>query len=305
MLKELESRILSTTEAKEILEIQLIQELWSGYGELCRIKLDNGSIILKYIKLPNELNHPRSWNTNLGHKRKMKSYEVEQYWYKSFNAEINGAYFPRLIDSGEFGDAQFIILEDLGAREFTVAHSVSWKEVDLCLSWLARFHRFHLGFKPKGLWDIGTYWHLNTRPEELAVLEDQELKVAAPLIDNILNKAKHKTIVHGDAKLANFLFSENETAAVDFQYVGGGIGIKDVAYFLSSVFEESDLAKYEAKALDHYFKILDHAEVEKEWRELYPYAWCDFYRFLAGWSPGHWKINSYSEQMKEKVLRCL
>ena len=45
--------------------------------------------------------------------------------------------------------------------------------------------------------------------------------------------------------------------------------------------------------------------VEKEWRKLYPYVWCDFYRFLKGWSPGHYKLNSYSEQMKNKVLEWI
>jgi thiamine kinase-like enzyme len=136
-------------------------------------------------------------------------------------------------------------------------------------------------------------------------MSDKELKEAAPKIDAKLNQAKYKTIVHGDAKLANFLFNQKEAAAVDFQYVGGGVGIKDVAYFLGSVFYEDELSKYEEKSLNYYFQILNNPDVEKEWRELYPYAWCDFYRFLQGWSPEHWKINSYSEQIKEKVLKCL
>jgi hypothetical protein len=42
--------------------------------------------------------------------------------------------------------------------------------------------------------------------------------------------------------------------------------------------------------------------MEEEWRSLYPYAWTDFHRFLKGWSPGHWKINSYSERMAKQVI---
>jgi thiamine kinase-like enzyme len=187
---------------------------------------------------------------------------------------------------------------------FSPKSSLSWERVQQCLSWLASFHKTYLDQGPEGLWPIGTYWHLETRPEELEVLDDQELKMAAPKIDKILNSAKYKTFVHGDAKLANFLFDEKTAAAVDFQYVGGGVGVKDVAYFLSSIYQEDELHKMDQKCLDYYFKELDcAAKVETEWRELYPYAWCDFYRFLKGWSPGHYKINSYSEQMKTKVLK--
>ena len=79
-----------------------------------------------------------------------------------------------------------------------------------------------------------------------------------------LNTAKFKTIIHGDAKLANFLFGPDAVAAVDFQYVGGGVGIKDVAYFLSSIYTEDELFSHEKKCLDHYFQALNNAEVEKE-----------------------------------------
>ena len=92
-------------------------------------------------------------------------------------------------------------------------------------------------------------------------------------------------------------------AAVDFQYVGGGVGVKDLAYFLSSIYDEDQLYDKEKECLDYYFAELGaEDEVEVEWRELYPYAWCDFYRFLKGWSPGHYKLNTYSEGMKKKVL---
>ncbi|MCR9206283.1 MAG: hypothetical protein NXH75_17005, partial [Halobacteriovoraceae bacterium] len=106
-------------------------------------------------------------------------------------------------------------------------------------------------------------------------------------------------------KLANFLFNEREAAAVDFQYVGGGVGIKDVAYFMSSIYEEDELQANESRCLETYFKYLNLPEVEKEWRELYPIAWCDFYRFLKGWSPGHWKIHGYSESMKDKAINLI
>ncbi|MBK24711.1 MAG: choline kinase [Halobacteriovorax sp.] len=297
--------ILELTDSKEIIEIKAIQELWSGYGVLNRVTTEKTSVIEKLINIERGKNHPRGWDTDFSHQRKAKSYEVEMNFYKNFNNEIPFAYSPRFLAAGKRGHQQYLILEDLKTKCFSPKASVNDEEIKLCLKWLAKFHAHYLGTSPTGLWEIGTYWHLDTRPDEFKAIEDIELKKAAPLIDKKLNAAKFKTFVHGDAKLANFLFSDTEAAAVDFQYIGGGVGVKDLAYFLSSIYREDDLEKYEAKWLDYYFGELNNLEVEKEWRGLYPYAWCDFYRFLKGWSPGHPKLNSYSEKMKDKVLKCL
>ncbi|GAL11279.1 hypothetical protein JCM19233_2265 [Vibrio astriarenae] len=35
---------------------------------------------------------------------------------------------------------------------------------------------------------------------------------------------------------------------------------------------------------------------------MFAMAWADFQRFVKGWSPNHWKINAYSEQLKERAL---
>ena len=107
-----------------------------------------------------------------------------------------------------------------------------------------------------------------------------------------------RTIVHGDAKLANFCFGANEGAAVDFQYVGGGCGMRDVAYLLAG---EQD----EQRLLDAYFAELARPEVEREWRPLYPIAVADFYRFLAGWAKDHWRSNRDAQRVMREVLRTL
>src|SRR6185312_12673888 len=145
-----------------------------------------------------------------------------------------------------------------------------------CLAWLAAFHGRFLGVRPEGLWSIGTYWHLDTRREELAAMRDQNLRRRAPELDRALREAKWQTFVHGDAKPDNFGWSRDgsRVAAVDFQYVGGGPGIRDVAYLLHG--EDESL-------LDFYFAHLANAEVEREWRALYPVARDDFRRFLDGW----------------------
>lgn len=73
-----------------------------------------------------------------------------------------------------------MVLEDLDAVGYPSRKSkVTLKEIAATLNWLADFHATFMGENPKDLWVIGTYWHLDTRPEELDVLEDQELKNAA------------------------------------------------------------------------------------------------------------------------------
>ncbi|RMF02536.1 MAG: DUF1679 domain-containing protein, partial [Bacteroidetes bacterium] len=174
------------------------------------------------------------------------------------------------------------------------------------------FHASYLGRKPEGLWEIGTYWHLATRPDELQALTDHALREAAPLINQKLNTCSYQTFVHGDAKLANFCFAETgQVAGVDFQYVGGGCGMKDIAYFVGSCLDERDCERFEDRILDTYFQHLQaalphpNAALEVEWRGLYRVAWADFHRFLKGWSPGHWKLNSYSERVTAAVIKNL
>jgi hypothetical protein len=296
---------LKLSDPSEIKDVELIQELWSGYGELSRLRTKRGSYILKLIEFPNHKKHPRGWASDIGHERKVKSYRVERYWYQHYETSRCEARMASGISSGEIEGREYLLLEDLKDSEFDIIKSCSWEETKMCLKWLADFHRYFMGARPDGLWPVGTYWHLETRPDELEVMDDEELKEAAPLIDRRLNEARYQTFVHGDAKLANFLVNQKEAAAVDFQYVGGGVGIKDVAYFLSSLYHENELAQYEEKCLDTYFHFLALPEVEEEWRALYPFAWADFYRFLKGWSLGHWKLNSYSERMREEALKCL
>ena len=285
-MESIDRLILQVTGNDTIIDKEHIQTLWKGYGSIERVKLEGTSIICKCIRFP-ENPHPR----------KVKSYQVENYWYENYKSEIKDAYIPKMI----YADEGILLIEDLRDKGFHPKNHISWNEVKLCIKWLANFHKYYLNTTPKGLWEVGTYWHLRTRQDELQRIQSKDiLELAAP-IDQKLNKAKYKTLVHGDAKLANFLFNDSETAAVDFQYIGAGVGVKDLAYFLSSIYNEDELYKKEEECLDYYFKILNDQQVENEWRELYPYAWADFYRFLAGWNPQHYKVHSYSKSMWQKV----
>ncbi len=310
--------LLSITGASEVLSVEPIQSLWSGYGEISRVSLKGHlPVVVKHIQLPDQVAHPRGWATDLSHRRKMKSYEVECCFYQQY-AEMcdDNCRVPRFIGEESSESGTLLVLEDLNASGFPMrAKSLSKLEIRSCIGWLANFHARFLGVSPGRLWQKGTYWHLDTRPDELNALTDLALKQAAPALDRALNDGIPQTFVHGDAKVENFCFSDDGevVAAVDFQYVGGGCGMKDLAYFMGSCLDEDECESQEAWILDDYFAALrsalaqsnnpiDAERVEASWRYVFPIAWADFHRFLKGWSPGHWKLNGYSEKMCRKAL---
>lgn len=299
-----------------------IQPLWSGYGSIFRCALKGASVesvIVKFVSLPDQIRHPRGWNTQKSHDRKVQSYEVELAWYKEFSAGCDeDCRVPRCYAQEALGSEFLLILEDLDSNGFNQRRiAASLDDARAGLSWLAHFHAHFMMTEPVSLWSEGCYWHLQTRPDELAALSDKRLKHFARDIEDQLRLSPFQTLVHGDAKLANFCFSEAGTvAAVDFQYVGGGCGMKDVAYFIGSCFLEEECESLERTLLDHYFDclrlglekyhpLLNTADVESSWRPLYRYALADFYRFLKGWSPDHWKLHRYSEGITEQVLQEL
>ncbi len=307
------TRLLSITGADAIISTDLIQELWSGYGEISRITLQSAEpVVVKCIRWPDEVRHPRGWATDISHKRKVKSYEVELNFYQDFAESCGQNCRVPLYLGAEHSESDILlVLEDLNACGFPKRlESVGRREIEACLLWLANFHACFMEVVPEGLWDKGCYWHLDTRPDELEALSDMKLKQFAPLFDSALIDGVPQTLVHGDAKLANFCFSEDggSVAAVDFQYVGGGCGMKDLAYFMGSCLFDDECEAQENWILDDYFsklktalvsknKAVDFPALEENWRSVFPVAWADFHRFLKGWSPGHWKINSYSEKM--------
>lgn len=323
---------------------QTLQSLWSGYGSIKRYTFTNAqgepctpdSVIVKAIEPPQQTQHPRGWNTERSHQRKLHSYEVERHWYQYW-AHLCPAACRVPICFEVFSDpapATYLVLEDLDASGFDRrADTLTGEQATLCLRWLANFHATfmttdsirqsashrHDGW-PEGLWPTGTYWHLATRPDEYRAMADSPLKANAQRIDERLSACQYKTLVHGDAKVANFCFNRamTEVAAVDFQYVGGGCGIKDVVYFLGSCLTDSDCAAHCDALLDDYFDTLQRAlishpqahainpaELEREWRQLFPMAWADFNRFLAGWSPTHRKLNDFSQRLSQQALEDL
>lgn len=313
--------VLQSTGARSAVRDHVIQTLWSGYGEIVRYRLEGAkrpTVILKHIVFPDELDHPRGWSNDRSHQRKVHSYQVEMAWYHDWAGQCAASSrVPECLAAATHGDEHLILLEDLDASGFPLRKDhLTRVETRLCLDWLARFHARFMGVNPEGLWPEGSYWHLATRPDEWAAIEDATIRETAAALDAALTGARYRSLVHGDAKVANFCFAPegNAVSAVDFQYVGGGCGMRDVAYFLGSCLDEHEQETWEPGLLDGYFTTLRQAlrerhdignveAIEREWRSLFPIAQADFYRFLVGWMPDHWKIHDYSRRTALATVR--
>lgn len=304
--------------ARGVLGSELVQSLWSGYGSIVRLRLDgwekNSTVIVKHIAPPKaDKANPRGWSGDIAHGRKIRSYEVESNWYRTQSKDCDSeCRVPKCFAAEEFADGRILILEDLDATGFDARHGrLTDRQLNACLAWLARFHATFLGRDASGLWPVGTYWHLATRPDEFAAMNEGPLKEAAAAIDERLTRCKFQTFVHGDAKVANFCFDDSagRVAAVDFQYVGGGCGMKDIAYFLGSCLPDEQLSARIDELLAFYFaqlrRYVDSSvadSVVDEWTALFPWAWADFHRFLDGWCSTHPKLTDFSHGMVRSVL---
>lgn len=302
-METIAQRVARATDAATARRVERIQSVWSGYGELARYELSGGrvsSVVVKHVQPGNEL--------GLSHQRKVRSYAVEAAWYREWSRHLPpSCRIAQVYLVEELDDGWLFVLEDLDEAGFSQRiRSPRGAQRRACLDWLADFHAHHLGREPENLWPTGTYWHLETRPDELRAMSPGPLRDAAQIIDERLAGARFQTIVNGDAKPANFCFRPDGSAvaAVDFQYVGGGCGVRDVAYFLQGAADP-------LAGLNHYFSELrvslsadvDADALEVEWRMLYPWAVADFQRFLAGWSPSWRSASPFESKLTEEVMR--
>ena len=153
------SQILHCTGATSVREVVHVQTLWSGYGSIKRYILEGGkytSIIVKHIQFPELGKHPRGWNTDLSHRRKIKSYAVESYWYEHY-ARLTRAdcKLPQLLHAEKKEHLRLIIMEDLHAFGYTrvlTPETVSLAAAKNCLTWLARFPEAYGKPEPIGTW---------------------------------------------------------------------------------------------------------------------------------------------------------
>ncbi|MBK8808598.1 MAG: DUF1679 domain-containing protein [Bacteroidales bacterium] len=290
-----------------------IQDLWSGYGEIYRVELHNAPlryIIVKHIRLKDSNIGKISKADTISHQRKLRSYEVEINWYKNYSKLCNdNCIVADCIYFYKENNEIILLLSDLHEADYNKRIGCfDMNQIKACLKWLAAFHGLFMDTNPKDLWKTGTYWHLQTRKEEFQKIKDEKLKQIAPKLDLLLNSCKYKTIVHGDAKTSNFLYNpyKKTVAAFDFQYVGGGCGMKDIVYLFDCTMSPQECKANETVLLKYYFEMLKDSlqkeetkahftEIETEWRNLYHIAWLDYYRFLKGWTSEQYAYNSYCE----------
>jgi len=184
------------------------------------------------------------------------------------------------------------------------------------------------------LWPVATYWDVEKQTadqigmlegifqrllEEFGILDEETetrrneminknygkklATLATDLDTQIHNATKKQTLIHGDAKSANFFYRESgadvDVGVIDFQWSGAGLCAVDVAYAIWACPELGVLEK-EEHLVDFYHKELvdalrsrfpDHGDVDA-WLPLeqlkleYRMAFLDFCRCVVG---DHWR----------------
>ncbi|EST09375.1 Protein of unknown function DUF227 [Kalmanozyma brasiliensis GHG001] len=184
-----------------------------------------------------------------------------------------------------------------------------------------------IAWRGDGLWKQGGYHYLSTRMKELESIKlnsrwgklglhaDSELPFAVDWCLNNPTDRNRISLVHGDVKAANMAFDGEDADSMvmyDFQYVGLGLGVQDLAKFLTTSIPESylDSPDGEQKLLKQYHTFLLAKESEvavkyeydalmKDW-EL---ALVNWVRFLAGWSGGFWGNVDWLQNRVEGLLK--
>lgn len=311
--------------------------LWSSFGSIYRLTLKSPptSLVLKHVDPPLD-------SRSESHLRKIISYRVERYFYAHLASRLPAsvrvaAHYP-VQDAYE---DTTLLLEDLtpsfpqpAARRGALGET----QAVVVLKWLAGFHATYwesTGGIPDtappmqvedpattdGVWQNGGYWYLDTRHEEFIEIKDDPEYVflsknnwARKVADRLQDPSRPgRTLVHGDMKAANIVFNKElkNCAVYDFQYLGKGLGVVDLVYFLGTSVDGS-LMRNEAKVeelLDVYYKELS-AQVSANGGELGKYtrnllrsdldlAIVDWFRFMAGW--GFWG-NSFCSASRVKGI---
>ena len=114
------------------------------------------------------------------------------------------------------------------------------------------------------------------------------------------NKAAFFTILHGDMKGANIALRPPDSqcgesdsgpgvAVMDFQWAGGGLGCRDLAYFMISAVAPAALERHDELLRAYYQTRKMHTRKGAPFMkyaafvECYEAAFCDFMRWLAGY----------------------
>lgn len=172
--------------------VSLIQSLWSGYGACFRATLHSNSnvssspihVVAKCANPPEILQHPKGWNGEASHKRKLASFEKENSFYQHLQPLTNEhCKVPRCIAVNKNENCSLLVMEDLKPLGYSLTtNALSVTQAETVLKWLGTFHAQFVGLKDTlhsdnvNVWHEGSYWHLSTRQDELNKMESGPLK---------------------------------------------------------------------------------------------------------------------------------
>jgi hypothetical protein len=314
---ELLKQIEAISKQGAIKEIDPLSSLWKGFGCIARVKFDRGPTrILKYIDPP--LFEKKSNETSFN--RKLQSFENENNWYQYQISCLQGMHFgPFCLGTLEKDNRRVFILEDLffsGHQHMPIGERLSDTEINAILKWLVQLHIHFLTRSDHHFSKRGSYWHLETRKDEYNRLPNGKWRKAALKANDLLVNTRYSTVIHGDAKLSNFLYlkKENAVSGFDFQYTGTGSGVQDIVTFLVSSFTDEELLRLSDLMFDRYFDLLEKnlkqsnidisfQSLKNEWESLIPYAWFDYFRFLKGWKPDSPRLGRFSDKIVLTIFK--
>ena len=204
--------------------------LWAGMGYIYQVTI---TLPTKKFFIVKRVIPPPIKSRSFGDERKAKSYTIEAKFYEYIA--------PTLIEKGLSIPVPYYIERDAN-DQITICMSrlegspgyLEESNIYAVLTWLATLHAATWGpivdeYVNQGLvQSIGSYWHLDTRPDEHDSMPrrgwEGRLKLAARTIDERLKRDKMQCCIHGDAKDANMLFYESGDGGE------GGVSMYDFLY---------------------------------------------------------------------------
>ncbi len=222
--------------------------------------------------------------------RRLHSYEVEVRWYERFAARakirVPHCYFTRLDAAGDF----VLLMEDvaparagdqlaggtaaqvrLAISEIAHLHNFRWNDPALVgIDWL-NYTRGNRGFLREFIAQCYPEW----RRRYAGRLDREVLEMGAALVARLEryfgDRGAPLAITHNDLRLDNILFTDaaGRAVIVDWQTIGAGAPMSDVAYCIGTSFADPALrAGAEAGLVEHYVSLLTGSyDGERAWRD--------------------------------------
>ena len=114
--------VLRSTGAEAVSDTEIVQSLWSGYGQIVRCHLAGSAIpgvILKHVRWSDEQAHKYGWTSDRSHQRKQTSYQVETVWYQRYATRcLDACRVPDCLAVEHRPDGVLLLLEDLDSAGF-------------------------------------------------------------------------------------------------------------------------------------------------------------------------------------------